>query len=71
MIIFSRGEAKANFSEGHRSDFGHVSLLKGVVVRYAPFMHFYYKIHTSVPYFESSTTTEMLILYNCCKQVAG
>ena len=30
-----------------------------------------FKVHTLMPYFESSTTTEMLISYNCCKKVTG
>ena len=37
----------------------------------APFMRFYFKIHSLVPNFESSTTTEMSIRYNCCKRLQG
>ena len=50
-----------------------ISLFKGVVERqillYAALMRFCVKVHTVVPYFESSTTTEMLIRYNCYKKV--
>ena len=34
-------------------------------------MRICFKVHTLVSYFESSTTTEMLIRYHCCREDTG
>ena len=39
------------------------------IISYAALMHFYFKIHTLVLYFQSSTATEMLILCNNRRKV--
>ena len=77
--VYNQGRSQTVFCRGKEIVFddkrGRVSLFKGVVKRkillYAAVMRFCFKVHTLMPYFESSTTTEMLIRYNCCQKVTG